>query len=67
MTPAEHYAEAGRLLSLQSPAYSQAELRLLFREAQVHATLATCRPLSWNLAGSAREMPIESGGEHVEN
>jgi muconolactone delta-isomerase len=41
MTPADHYAEAERLLRFTEGTYDRASLQDAYAAAQVHATLAT--------------------------
>lgn len=44
MTPAEHFAEAGRLLAQSTDCAVESIKRTMILRAQVHATLATCTP-----------------------
>lgn len=44
MTPAEHYAEAERLIGWTANAPAGSDRALIVAEAQVHATLATVDP-----------------------
>lgn len=55
MTPAEHYLEAERLLSIADQAEGP-NIVVKLQEAQVHATLATAGS-AWSATRPPREFP----------
>lgn len=61
MTPAEHYAEAERLIGEAANGYQEARANTL-AAAQVHATLANYRPVEQQSHGDAeRHMAVRLG------